>query len=258
MRPVIFHQPVSQAALWSLRLASFGAVVAGLAALLAHFRAIDPLAGLVVLAGAGLFALAAILLAAAAAVAVWRTGAQGTAMALAGLALSLLVLAYPAAFAVQAVRLPVLSDVTTDIADPPEFALSAKALAARGGKTPGDVSAATRQAQLRAYPAVQSKLVDAEGSEALQLVLKVIALRGWKVVEQTAPGGRSGLGHIDAVDRTRMMSFPDDIAIRLRPLPGQTRVDVRSVSRYGLHDFGTNARRIEAFMTELQAQADAR
>ena len=105
---------------------------------------------------------------------------------------------------------------------------------------------------------MQPQLIDAEGSEALQLVLKVMALRGWQVVEQTAPGGRSGLGHIDAVDRTRLMSLPDDLAIRLRPLPGQTRVDVRSVSRYGLHDFGTNARRIEAFMAELQAQADAR
>ena len=258
MKHVIINKPPSQAALWSARLALFAVVVAGLAALLAHFRAIDPLAGLVVLAGAGLFAVLAVMLSATAAVTVWRTGCRGTAMALAGLALSGLVLAYPGYFAVQALRLPVMSDITTDIADPPEFARSAKALAARGGKTPGEVPAATRLAQQRAYPGVQPVLIDAEGGEALQLVLKAVALRGWRVVEQTAPGGRSGLGHIDAVDRTRIMAFADDIAIRLRPLPGQTRVDVRSVSRYGLHDFGTNARRIEAFMAELQAQADAR
>ena len=98
---------------------------------------------------------------------------------------------------------------------------------------------ATRRAQVAAYPGVQPKVIDADGEEAFQLVIKTLAARGWKIVDQTAPGGRSGLGHIDAVDRTPIMAFPDDITIRLRPLPGQMRIDVRSASRYGRHDFGT-------------------
>ena len=258
MRQAYIEKPPSPAAVWSARLASFGVAVALLAALLAHFRVIDPLIGLVILAAGAIFSLLALLLSAAAAVAIWRTGCKGTAMALAGLALGTMVLAYPAYLAARAVRLPLLNDVSTDIADPPEFARSAKALAARGATTPGEVAPATRRAQVAAYPGVQPKVIDAEGDEAFQLVLKTAAARGWRIVDQTAPGGRSGLGHIDAVDRTPIMAFPDDITIRLRPLPGQMRIDLRSASRYGRHDFGTNARRIEAFMEELQAQVDAR
>jgi uncharacterized protein (DUF1499 family) len=54
------------------------------------------------------------------------------------------------------------------------------------------------------------------------------------------------------------MGFPDDVTIRIRPLAGQTRVDVRSASRFGSHDFGTNARRIEKFIEELQTQLENR
>jgi uncharacterized protein (DUF1499 family) len=39
---------------------------------------------------------------------------------------------------------------------------------------------------------------------------------------------------------------------------GQTRIDVRSVSRYGRHDFGVNAKRIETFAREMQTQLDGR
>jgi uncharacterized protein (DUF1499 family) len=53
------------------------------------------------------------------------------------------------------------------------------------------------------------------------------------------------------------MGFPADVTIRMRPLAGQTRVDVRSVSRIGRHDYGSNAQRIEKFAAEIQAQLDA-
>ena len=54
------------------------------------------------------------------------------------------------------------------------------------------------------------------------------------------------------------MGFPDDITIRIKPLAGQTRIDVRSVSRYGRNDFGANAKRIGAFAQELQNQLDTK
>ena len=52
--------------------------------------------------------------------------------------------------------------------------------------------------------------------------------------------------------------FAEDVTIRVRPLAGQTRIDLRSASRFGGHDFGSNARRVQAFSDELQAQLDAR
>ena len=54
------------------------------------------------------------------------------------------------------------------------------------------------------------------------------------------------------------MGFPEDVTIRVRPLAGQTRIDIRSASRFGRHDFGGNAGRIQRFAQELQTQLDAR
>jgi uncharacterized protein (DUF1499 family) len=54
------------------------------------------------------------------------------------------------------------------------------------------------------------------------------------------------------------MRFPDDVTVRIRPVASGARVDVRSASRFGSHDLGVNARRVEAFMTRLQELADER
>ena len=101
-------------------------------------------------------------------------------------------------------------------------------------------------------------MLDLEADEAFRLVQQAVAALGWRVVDQTRPGGRTGVGHIDAIDRTLVMGMPDDITIRIRPLAGQTRIDVRSTSRFGRHDFGANARRIRRFGQELQTQLDTR
>jgi uncharacterized protein (DUF1499 family) len=45
------------------------------------------------------------------------------------------------------------------------------------------------------------------------------------------------------------------VVIRVSALPdGGSRVDVRSVSRIGRSDIGTNARRIREFLAELEAR----
>jgi uncharacterized protein (DUF1499 family) len=115
-----------------------------------------------------------------------------------------------------------------------------------------------REAQRRAFPTVSPIVLELEAEEAWQMVLKAVAARKWLVVDQVKPGGRIGVGHIDAIDATLLMGFPQDVTIRLRPLAGQTRIDIRSASRFGRHDFGVNAQRIQRFAQELQAQLDAR
>ena len=37
------------------------------------------------------------------------------------------------------------------------------------------------------------------------------------------------------------MGFRDDVVVRVSPLDDGSRIDVRSASRYGVGDFGTNA-----------------
>ncbi len=260
MRRLILDEPYSQTALWSRRLATFAIAVAAISVVLSRARAVEMMAGLAVFGAAILIACVAVLLALTAGVVIWRTGHGAAAPSLSnvGLLLAVLLLAYPAWLTVQAIELPVVNDVSTDLVDPPNFSLSAKAQTARGGFTPFELPDGWSEKQRHDYPDIQPIVLDLEADDAYQLVLKAIRARGWQIIDQTPPGGRIGLGHIDAIYRSLVMGFPDDITIRIRPLAGQTRIDVRSASRYGRHDFGSNARHIEDFSDELQAQLDAR
>jgi uncharacterized protein (DUF1499 family) len=60
-----------------------------------------------------------------------------------------------------------------------------------------------------------------------------------------------GEGRLEATDRTRWFGFRDDIVVRVRPDGAGSRVDVRSVSRVGRSDLGTNARRIRTYLVAL-------
>jgi uncharacterized protein (DUF1499 family) len=71
------------------------------------------------------------------------------------------------------------------------------------------------------------------------------------------PGGRLGLGRIEAIDRTFLLRIPDDITVRIRPRADGARIDVRSASRIGNHDLGENARRIRRYLDEVSALAIA-
>jgi uncharacterized protein (DUF1499 family) len=247
------EEPVSNAAVWCRRLAVFSLPLAAIAVALARARAVEPQAALAVLGGAIVVALVAVLLFFAACVVIWQTGRRGLGEAIGGFLLAALTLGYPAFLAFEAVSLPVLADISTDAIDPPRFSASRAALAARQGRTPPSFSAEAREQQQAAYPDIEPIVVDLEAEDAYQLVLETAAGRGWRVVDQRPPGGRSGVGHIDFLDRTLVMGFDDDIAVRLRPLAGQTRIDVRSASRHGRHDFGSNAKRIRQFAEALQA-----
>jgi uncharacterized protein (DUF1499 family) len=248
------EEPVSNAAVWCRRLAVFSLPVAAIAVMLARLGTVEPQAALAVLGGAIVVAVGAVLLFLAACAVIWETGRRGLGEALAGLLFAAVTLGYPAYLAFEAVRLPVLADISTDTADPPRFSSSRAAMQARDGFTPSTFSPEGRERQRAAYPDVEPIVVDLEADEAFQLVLKTAANLGWRVVDQRPPGGRSGVGHVDFLDRTLVMGFYDDITVRLRPLAGQTRIDVRSASRYGRHDFGANAKRIRQFAEELQSE----
>jgi uncharacterized protein (DUF1499 family) len=137
--------------------------------------------------------------------------------------------------------------------------ISAKARQARAGATLPPWSAATGALQKAAYPEVQPILVDLEPEQAYQLALRVAKDLGWRVVDSNPPNLRvDGVAQIEATDRTLLFGFVDDIAIRVRPLASQTRIDIRSVSRVGRHDFGVNARRIDRFAAAVQESMQER
>jgi uncharacterized protein (DUF1499 family) len=113
------------------------------------------------------------------------------------------------------------------------------------------VDRATRERQRNAYPQVRTIVLDNEPAEAFQLVQRAVRVLKWQVIEESAPDERRGIGRIEAIDETFLMRFRDDITIRLRWTGSQTRIDIRSASRVGRHDFGANARRILRLAEEI-------
>ena len=76
---------------------------------------------------------------------------------------------------------------------------------------------------------------------------------GWQITLEKTPKDETDKGSIEAVARTLVLGAADDVVIRILPEPTGARLDVRSVSRYGSHDLGQNAKRIRAFHAALDA-----
>jgi hypothetical protein len=51
------------------------------------------------------------------------------------------------------------------------------------------------------------------------------------------------------------MGFRDDVVIRISPVGPGSRVDVRSASRFGEHDFGANASRVRSLLEDIDDAA---
>ncbi len=58
-------------------------------------------------------------------------------------------------------------------------------------------------------------------------------------------------GRIEASATSAWFGFVDDVVIRVAESAQGTRVDMRSKSRVGRSDLGANAKRIEAFLADL-------
>ncbi|WP_243372161.1 DUF1499 domain-containing protein [Microvirga solisilvae] len=250
MRRLIIEEPYSRPAKWSPTLAWFALVVTVLSALLIRFGRIDYQSGFVAMGFGLAMALIAVGLSLVAFIRIWQEGRRGFASAIKGLVLAVLVLGYPAFMGLKAVTLPAINDVSTDTEDPPAFSRSRAALDARGGRVPPDVSPEARELQREAYVQIAPLTLDIAPEDAFPLVRKAAENLGWQIVEAAPPGGRSGVGRLEAVDRSFLLKMPDDITVRVRPRVDGTRIDIRSASRVGHHDLGANAARVRKFLEE--------
>jgi len=140
---------------------------------------------------------------------------------------------------------PPIHDITTDPSDPPVFeaVLPLRMGAANGVEYGGNTVAAQQRA---AYPDILPIRLDAAPSQAFARALDAARAMGWAIA--AADPAR---GVIEATDRTLWFGFKDDIAVRVRANGTGSVIDVRSLSRIGRSDVGTNARRIRAYRDQL-------
>jgi uncharacterized protein (DUF1499 family) len=247
----IAEEPTSRLAIWSRRIALFSLVATLIAVIVVRSGALEIVPALSTLAGALALAILAMLLAFGAAIAIWKDGVGGAGEAATGLLIGLALIAYPLYLGVKAYRLPAIYDVTTDPIDPPRFEAIAR-IRPRDANPVTYAGLYTAEQQRVAYSDIEPDLTTASPQEAYDAVLKVITKRKWHVVDARPPQAtapRDGL--IEAIARTPILGFRDDVAVRVRATREGARIDVRSASRYGRHDLGTNAARVRALIEDV-------
>ena len=177
--------------------------------------------------------------------ALWRGQRRGAWLALVGLIVGLIVVGVPWQMKRTAQRVPPIHDITTDTDDPPRFVdiLSLRKYAPNAADYGGPDVAAQQHA---AYPDIQPVTLRLPSQQAFTQALRAADAMGWDIVAVSPAEGR-----IEATDTTLWFGFKDDIVVRIQALGDESRIDVRSVSRVGKSDVGTNAQRIRAYVRRL-------
>lgn len=244
-------------AVWSLRLALFSGTMVIAAIVLHRFLGLPTPILLNAVKVAFLGGALALGLGLVAAVQIWFTGRPGAGAAAVGILASLALFAWPAVYLPAMRELPPINDVTTDtLAPPPMVALAGlRGPGANSAAYPGE---AFGEMQAIAYPDLQPFLIARSADEAFELAADVVRRLNYRIVAETPPGedfDRPGV--IEAVDRTLIIGFYDDVVIRVMGDDESAQIDVRSASRYGQHDFGRNASRIRTIFQELRMARDS-
>ncbi|MEP6686793.1 MAG: DUF1499 domain-containing protein [Gemmatimonadales bacterium] len=179
----------------------------------------------------------------------WRGGR--TLLLVVAVALGALAAGVPWYWRRLASRVPPIHDISTDIADPPVFVavLPLRADAPNPAAYGGREIAAQQE---RAYPDIRSLMLAATApATAFARARDAARESGWAIVAADSADGR-----VEATATTGWFGFKDDVVVRIRPEGQGSRVDVRSVSRVGGSDVGTNARRIRAYLARLRSTDD--
>jgi uncharacterized protein (DUF1499 family) len=163
----------------------------------------------------------------------------------------MLVLAVPLWSLPDLLQLPRLYDVTTDIGSPPAFDRIGKIR--KGQANPVRYEPSFGPLQMVAYPDIKPLYISRPIVDVYSAVREAVKSLNWKVIDEQSPENAK-TGYIEAVDRTFIFGFTDDVAIRITGSPKAAKIDIRSSSRFGQHDLGRNAKRIRRFLVEVKAR----
>lgn len=190
------------------------------------------------------------------------------------------------AIGLRAASLPPIHDIQTDWSDPIRFSESLMtARNADGDVNPVlDAPVIPESAKSR-WPGMEGRLVSEAQEEAeakqpgkylkypylapayfdqspvalAEFAEKRLLKKGYEIVTPAPTGEDTGEAvQIEATVTSWWFGFKDDLAVRITPVEGASKLDIRSTSRVGLSDLGANSVRISGIMTELKDRADGR
>jgi hypothetical protein len=205
---------------------------------LAYLRVVPPEVGFLIFVVSGIFGALAVLLGA---VGLLRRRGRRPQV---GLVLGLVPIVCLLAPAIAGLGYPAIHDVSTDLDDPP--ALS------RAPAYSADLAPIVREA----YPDLTSLTVDMRPAVVFQEAIALAAAQqGW-----TVDRGYGEDMSFEGLAETWPFRFRDHFAVRVRAQRNRTVVAMRSRSHQGMEtdmgwgDRGSNARRIRAFLDDLNAR----
>jgi len=244
-------EPVSSLATWSRNLAIFSVVAVAVSIIIVRFGFLEMKPALATFFGALGCTVLSILVGFAAFAAIWQNGSRGMSRILLAFLINALVLAYPAYLAVQYRRLPPLYDITTDPIDPPRFEALARLRTGDGTNPAVYAGLYSAERQRIAYPDIETVELEVPVDRAYVVALQLVTKRKWLVIDERPPQPPRRIGRIEAVARTPIMGFREDVSIRVTPDGEDSRVDIRSASRYFDADLGSNAARVSKLIEDI-------
>lgn len=151
----------------------------------------------------------------------------------------------------KASSVPQIHDISTDTSNPPVFN---RVIGLRGKESnpltygsedmPRDLLV---KLQADAYPGVNTLRIDGSVSAILDKVEQILIDQNIEIVYRDNINGT-----IEATATTYWFGFKDDLIVRVKDSNGRSIIDIRSVSRVGKSDLGTNARRIEILLAAIE------
>jgi uncharacterized protein (DUF1499 family) len=250
-------EPMSGLASWARNLAVFSVVAVVVSILIVRFGFLEMKPALATFFGALGCAGLSILVSLAAFAAIWQNGSRGMSRILLALVIDVMVLAYPAYLALQYRKLPPIHDITTDPIDPPRFDALARLRTGDGANTAVYAGLYSAEQQRQFYPDIEPVDLETPVQRAYQITLQLVNKRKWLVIDDRPPQPPRQIGHIEAVARTPIMGFREDVSIRVAPDGEDSRVDIRSSSRYFESDLGSNAARVAKLIDDLNTAVDS-
>ena len=185
---------------------------------------------------------------------VWQSISGARSYPILGAFVAIVILLVPVFHIVRSAGLPQIHDISTDLRDPPRFVEVKKTRPSHANALDRKAPKGLAKMQRKAYPKVKTaRFGNIHKGKVFEAARNVAHQHGWTLVAVAPP-------LIEATASSLLMGFKDDIVIRVREgkrgkhAKNRVDVDVRSVSRLGRSDLGANARRIEAFITDLKQE----
>lgn len=250
-------EPVSSLATWARNLAVFAVVAVVVSIIIVRFDFLEMKPALVTFFGGLAISVLSILFGLAGFAAIWQNGSRGMARILLAFLIDGAILAYPAYQALLYRKLPPIHDITTDPIDPPRFDALSRLRTGDGTNTAVYAGLYSAEQQRQFYPDIEPIELEIPVDRAYAIARQLVIKRKWTVIDDREPQPPRRMGRIEAVARTPIMGFREDISIRVVPDGDDSRVDIRSASRYFESDLGSNAARVTKFIDDLNTAADA-